>query len=51
VILLASREENADAYSSIQGSLLLLLGLFASVLAIRLITRIGRVENQTRVFA
>ena len=51
VILLASREENSDAYSSIQGSLLLLLGLFASVLAIRLITRIGRVENQTRVFA
>jgi tight adherence protein B len=51
VILLASREENAAAYSSIQGSLLLLLGLFASVLAIQLITRIGRVENQTRVFA
>lgn len=51
VILLASRQENAEAYSSIQGSLLLLLGLFASVLAIQLITRIGRVDNQARVFA
>ena len=51
VILLASRKENAVAYSSLQGSLLLLLGLFASVLAIQLITRIGRIDNQTRVFA
>lgn len=51
VTLLSSRPENAAAYSSVTGSLLLLLGLLASLLAVRLIGRIGRIDEQRRVFA
>lgn len=51
VILLASRPENAKAYSSAQGSLLLLAGLVASILAIRLISLIGAIDEPRRVLA
>jgi tight adherence protein B len=51
VILLASRGENAAAYAGAQGSLLLLLGLVASICSIRLITKIGKIDQQARVFA
>jgi tight adherence protein B len=51
VILLASRPENAQAYSSAQGSLLLFGGLVASVMAIRLISLIGGFDEQRRVLA
>ena len=51
VILLATRNENAQAYSSVQGSLLLLAGLVASMLAIRLISLIGAIDEQRRVLA
>jgi len=51
VILLASRPENAQAYSSAQGSLLLLAGLLASMLAIRLIALIGAIDERRRVLA
>jgi tight adherence protein B len=51
VILLASRQENAQAYSSAQGSLLLLAGLLASMVAIRLIALIGAIDERRRVLA
>jgi tight adherence protein B len=51
VILLATRHENAQAYASVQGSLLLLAGLVASMLAIRLISLIGAFDEQRRVLA
>lgn len=51
VVLLSGRPENAAAYSSLQGSMLLLAGLAASVVAVYLITKIGKTEEQIRVLA
>lgn len=51
VVLLSGRLENAAAYSSPQGSMLLVAGLAASVLAVYLIGRIAKVDEQIRVFA
>lgn len=51
VILLVSRPENAQVYTSFEGSLLLLFGLLASIFAIRMIAIIGSIEETRRVFA
>jgi tight adherence protein B len=51
VALLATRPENARAYASVEGSLLLLFGLLASIFAIRLITLIGTIDRSQRVLA
>ncbi len=51
VVLLSGRPENAAAYASVQGSLLLLAGLVASVVAVFLIGKIGKVDQQIRVLA
>lgn len=51
VVLLSGRPENAAAYSSLQGSMLLFAGLAASVLAVYLIGRIGKADEQIRVLA
>jgi tight adherence protein B len=51
VVLLSGRPENAAAYSSLQGSMLLLAGLAASVVAVYLISKIGRTDEQIRVLA
>jgi tight adherence protein B len=51
VVLLSGRPENVAAYSSLQGSMLLLAGLAASVVAVYLITQIGKTEEQIRVLA
>lgn len=51
VVLLSGRPENAAAYSSLQGSMLLLAGLAASVVAVYLISKIGKTAEQIRVLA
>ena len=51
VVLLSGRPENAAAYASVQGSFLLLAGLAASVVAVFLIGKIGKVDEQIRVLA
>ncbi len=51
VVLLSVRPENAVAYSSLQGSMLLLAGLAASVVAVYLIAKIGKTDEQIRVLA
>jgi len=51
VILLASQPDNAKAYSSAAGSLLLLSGLVASIVAVRLISLIGAIDEPRRVLA
>ena len=51
VVLLSGRTENAAAYSSLQGSMLLFAGLAASVVAVYLISKIGKTDEQIRVLA
>ena len=51
VVLLSFRPENAIAYNSAIGQLLLVLGLLASFVALRLIAVIGRIDVSQRVFA
>jgi tight adherence protein B len=51
VVLLSGRPENAAAYSSLQGSMLLFAGLAASILAVYLISKIGKTDEQIRVLA
>ena len=51
VALLAMRSENAQVYNSEIGSVLLAAGLFASFVAIRLISLMGRIDLHKRVFA
>ena len=51
VVLLATRPENVSAFASIEGSLILLIGLLASIFAIRLVAIIGSVDNTQRVLA
>lgn len=51
VVLLSGRPENAASYSSLQGSMLLLAGLAASVVAVYLISKIGKTDEQIRVLA
>ena len=51
VALLATRPENASAYASPGGSLILLLGLALSVFAYRLVQALGAMPSSPRVFA
>ena len=51
VALLSFRQENASAYNTAAGQLLLAAGLLASFLALRLIALIGRIDLGKRVFA
>lgn len=51
VALLSLRPENASAYNTPTGQVLLAAGLLASFLAIRLIALIGRIDTSKRVFA
>jgi tight adherence protein B len=51
VFMLATRGENAESYNSLQGAGVLLAGLAASILALRLISHIGRLETNLRVLA
>lgn len=51
VVLLSGRPETAETYASLEGSLLLFSGLAASVLAICLINKIGKIDEQIRVLA
>lgn len=51
VAMLASRSENVASFNSPQGVGVLVAGLLASLLALRLISLIGRIETNTRVLA
>ena len=51
LVLLASRPEGARAYSSPEGILLVLGGAAVSVVAYRLMLRLGRLPEQARWFA
>lgn len=51
VAILSFRPENAVLYASPAGSTILLLGLLASAVALRLVYRIGRISSFARVFA
>lgn len=51
VAMLASRSENVESYNSPQGVGVLVAGLLASLMALRLISLIGRIEVNTRVLA
>ena len=51
VLMLASRSENVASYNSLQGAGVLLAGLVASILALRLISLIGKVDTNLRVLA
>ncbi|MFM6977556.1 MAG: type II secretion system F family protein [Micrococcales bacterium] len=50
VLILCFRPENADMYSSLAGTTILLFGLIASTLALRMVYRIGNVIESRRVF-
>lgn len=50
VLILSFRSENAQLYSSAVGTTILLLGLFASALALRMVYRIGNFAQTQRVF-
>jgi tight adherence protein B len=51
VAMLSSRPENASAYASTEGSLLLLIGLLVSIFAYRLVQMLGTLPPSPRVFA
>jgi tight adherence protein B len=51
VAILCLRQENAVLYQSATGTLILVLGLIASVVALRMVYRIGAISFQSRVFA
>ena len=51
VALLSSRPENASAYASPDGSLILLFGLVVSIFAYRLVQALGALPSSPRVFA
>lgn len=51
VLILSFRPENAQLYASILGTTLLIIGLFASALALRMVYRIGSLTRMQRVFA
>lgn len=51
VLMLATRPENVLNYNSLQGSTVLLAGLVASILALRLISLIGKLDTNVRVLA
>lgn len=51
VAVLALRAENADVYSSIMGTTVLLIGIGASALALKLVYQIGELKVNPRVFA
>lgn len=51
VAMLATRTENASAYASAEGSLILMLGLAVSVFAFRLVQILGGLPVSPRVFA
>lgn len=51
VLILSFRPENAQLYASAVGTILLLIGLMASALALRMVYRIGRLSAAQRVFA
>lgn len=51
VALLASRPENASAYSSAEGSIVLFFGLALSIFAFRLVKNFGVLTRNPRVFA
>lgn len=51
VAMLATRSENAQAYSSPAGTSILVLGLGVSIVAFRLVHALGALEDSPRVFA
>lgn len=51
VAILSFRAENAQVYGSAVGTIILLLGLAASAVALRLVYRIGSIAVFSRVFA
>jgi tight adherence protein B len=51
VAMLATRPENARAYASSEGSMILFLGLVVSVFAFRLVQFLGGLSVSPRVFA
>ena len=51
VVMLATRPENASAYSSPEGSMLLIFGLLLSIFAFRLVKTFGLLPVSPRVFA
>jgi tight adherence protein B len=51
VALLATRPENASAYSSAEGSIVLFFGLALSIFAFRLVKTFGALPRNPRVFA
>ena len=51
VLMLCTRHENVAAYSSPQGAAILLVGLFVSIFAYRLIQLFGSQSDQIRVFS
>ena len=51
VLMLCARKENVAAYSSPQGSGILLIGLIGSVFAYRLIQLFGSISDPVRVFS
>ena len=51
VLLLCFRTENAIAYNTAMGQVLLALGLISSFIALRLVSIIGRIDVSQRVFA
>ncbi len=51
VAMLSLRPENASAYNSAEGSAILLLGLIASSVALKLIEKIAHLETNLRVLA
>lgn len=50
VLVLSFREENAQMYKSLSGTLILTLGLLASAIALYMVYRIGQQKLQDRVF-
>lgn len=51
VAMLSTRPENSNAYSSNEGSAILLIGLIVSIFAYRLIQLLGGISEAPRVFA
>jgi tight adherence protein B len=51
VAMLSTRPENATAYASTAGSLVLIVGLFVSVFAFKLVQTLGVLPESPRVFA
>jgi hypothetical protein len=49
--MLATRPENARAYASAEGSMILFLGLVVSIFAFRLVQILGELSVSPRVFS